>query len=306
MTARVAPACVAVIGVLLAAPAAAAQERLPGGRALVAEASLSPSTHLFGDAVVARVDVVVDPREFDPARLRVPLRFGPYRPAGGVRVERRESGGLVHVRYEATLRCLHVGCLAPRAQTPLGGQEEGRGERHTIALPPVEVLHGDEILLVRHFPAVQVVSRLNTAPDQGQRGYAASLEPPAPTYRARPGLLAALALAAALLLTLFPAALVLRALHARWLAARAWRPLTAHERALVLVDWTARREDGDVDRRKALEALAVVLDRRGERGLAARARGVAWTEQPPPGARAEELGTEARRALNGGGDGRLA
>ena len=86
---------------------------------------MTPSTHLFGDAIVARVDVVFDPAEFDPDRLRVRLRFEPYEAVGGIRETRRRSGRLVHVRYEAALRCLHVGCLAPRTETILGGQEEG-------------------------------------------------------------------------------------------------------------------------------------------------------------------------------------
>ncbi len=290
---------------LVLAPAGAAQEPLPGGRALVAEASLSPTTHLFGDRVVARVDLVVDPREFDPGRLRAGIRFGPYEAVGGIREARRRSGGLVHVRYEATLRCLHVGCLAPREQTALGAQEEGRAERHTIALPPVEVLYREAngretLLLVDHFPSLQVLSRINTAVATSRGGaFAASLAPPPPTYRARAELLAALALAAAALLALLPATLLGRALRERWAGRRRWRPLPPLERALTLVDWTARREDGADDRRKALESLAVVLDERGERGLAAAARGAAWAAEPPARERVGELGAQARE-LNGG------
>jgi hypothetical protein len=303
---------VVLVGALALAPTTGAQEPLPGGRALVAEVSLTPTTHLFGDSVVARVDLVVDPREFDPGRLRAAVRFGPYEAVGGIREGRRRSGGLVHVRYEATLRCLHVGCLAPREQTTLGAQEEGRAERHTIALPPVEVLHREgngreTILLVEHFPSVQVVSRINTAATSTRgRAFGASLAPPQPTYRVRPELLAALALAAAALLALLPAGLLGRALHDRWAAGRRWRPLPPLERALTLVDWTARREDGAEDRRKALESLAVVLDDRGERELAAAARRAAWASAAPDGGRAGELGAEARRNLGGGARDRTA
>jgi hypothetical protein len=305
----------ATLSLLVVPVAAAAEGPLPGGRAIVATASVSPSTHLFGDNIVARLDVVVDPREFDPDRLDVRLRFAPYEAVGGIGEERREVGPLLHLRYEATLRCLHADCLAPRLQSTLGGQEEGRGERHTIRLPPAVISYGGAVLLTRRFPAAQVVSRINTAqasalaPDArpgSQGAFAASVEPPDPTYRIRPRVLAGAALALACLLTLFPLALAWRLVHARWRAARRWRPLSPLERALALVDWTARRDDGDEDRRKALEALAVVLEQRGARPLAETARALAWDEEPPLGERAGQLGADARRELDGGARGRSA
>ena len=306
--------CVAAtLSLLVASAAAAAESPLPGGRAVVATASVTPTTHLFGDAIVARVDVVFDPAEFDPERLRVRLRFEPYEAVGGIRETRRRSGRLVHVRYEAALRCLHVGCLAPRTETILGGQEEGRAERKTVQFPPAAVLYGPqgnaELLLSRLFPPVQVVSRINTAQasglapgaQPGSRGaFAASLEPPPMTYRIRPGLLAGLAVGAALLLLVFPLVVVGRLAHGRWRAARGWRPLPPLERALVLVDWSARREDAGEDRRKALEALAVVAEQRGARPLADTTRALAWAEEPPPPELAGEAGSEARRTLDGG------
>ena len=295
------------LAALALVPAALAQG-LPGGRALAVKVSLSPSTHLFGDAVVARVDLVADRREFDSGRLRAALRFAPYAPSGGIREERRTLGGLVHVRYEATLRCLHAGCLAPREQTTLGAQEEGRAERHTVRLPPLNVLYREAdgretILVTEHFPPVQVLSRLNTAAGDAST---ASLVPPPPGYRLRPELLAGLALAAAVLLALYPAALLVQALRRRWLSARRWQPLPPFERALTLVDWSARRDDGSEDRRKALESLAVALEGRGEPELAAAARRAAWGAEPPPGDRAGELGAQARELLNGGARGRTA
>ncbi|MBA2461737.1 MAG: hypothetical protein H0V45_08250, partial [Actinobacteria bacterium] len=209
MVGRALLACLAFL--LLADAAAAREEPLPGGRGLVAAASLAPSTHLFGDSVVARFDVVLDPEQFDSDRLEVRLRFAPYEPVGSVEETRREVGRLVHLRYEATLRCLHIGCIAPRFQSALGAQEEGRAERHAIRLPPADILYEENdgstpVLLSKRFPIVEVVSRINTArlealdPDArpGSEGaFVASLEPPDRTYRARPALLAALALGAA-------------------------------------------------------------------------------------------------------------
>jgi len=300
--------CVAAtLSLLFASAAAAAESPLPGGRAIAATASVKPSTHLFGDSILARFDVVFDPAEFDPDRLRVRLRFEPYEAVGGIHETRRRTGRLVHLRYEATLRCLHVGCLAPRAETKLGGQEEGRAERHTVQFPPAAVLEGAEgkgkLLLTRLFPPVQVVSRINTA-DRG--GFAASLEPPSSTYRIRPALLAGLALAGAALLLLFPLVLAGRLAHGRWRATRVWRPLPPLERALTLVDWSARREDAGEERRKALEALAVVAEERGARPLAETTRALAWAAEPPAPGPTGEAGFEARRTLDGGGRDRSA
>lgn len=303
----------ACLGALLLAPAVAAEDAIPGGRAIVVNASVSPSTHLFGDPVVARLDIVLDPVQFDPDGLQVRLRFEPYESVGPVEETRSEVGQLVHLRYRTTLRCLHMDCIAPQTQSVLGGQEEGRAERHTIQFEPIEIRYGTRgagrVLLTEQFPAVQVVSRINTAqassldPDArpGSQGvFAASVEPPAPTYRVRPELLVGIALAAAFLAALLPVVLVWRLLNARWLAARRQPPLSPLDRALALIDWTGRRDDGGEDRRKALEALAAVLESGGAQPLAASTRALAWAEESPARERAAEAGSDGRRALDRG------
>nr|MBA2460902.1 hypothetical protein [Actinomycetota bacterium] len=186
-------------------------------------------------------------------------------------------------------------------------------------LPPIEILYEEDdgttpVLLTKRFPVAEVVSRINTARLQGldpdarpgsEGAFVASLEPPERTYRARPALLAGLLLGAAFLLVHFPAVLVGRLLRARWRAARQRGPLSPLERALVLVDWTARRDDAE-DRRKALEALAVVLEHGGVRPLAATTRELAWAERSPAGSEAGEAGAAARRTLAGRGNGRAS
>jgi hypothetical protein len=308
-------ACLA--GLLLAGPASG-QDALPGGRAIIATASISPDTHLFAEPVAARVDLVLDPEQLDPDRTQVRMRFAPYKHVGPVKETRREVDELVHVRYTATIRCLDVECLAPRFETVLGEQEAGRAERHTYRFPAAEIHYEEDdgrpqLLFRRAFPPVQVVSRLNTAqldaadqPGTTRSAYTASLEPPAPTYRTSPERIAAVALAAALLLFLFPAVLAVRFLLARWRASRRPRQLSPLERALVLIEWTGRRADGEHERRKALEALADALDREGARPLAEATRTFAWAEESPGPERADELAAEARTTLAGGGNGRPA
>ena len=308
------------LAALFLVPAAPAQDALPGGRALVATASVSPEAHLFADPVVARLDLVLDPRQFDPDRIRVALRFAPYEPVGEIQETRREVGKLVHVRYTATLRCLDVRCIAPQESTILGQQEAGRGERHTLQFAPAEIGYQNEAgraqaLLQRRFPPVQVVSRINTARlDEAanqpllrsRSSYVASLEPPPTTYRVSPTLLAALALGAAGLLLLFPAVLLVRLAYGRWRDARRPRPLSPLERALVLVEWTARGQNGAEDRRKALEALAAALEQAGARPLAETTRELAWAEESPGREHAGEVAAQARHTAAGGGRGRPA
>jgi hypothetical protein len=310
------PVAVACVAALLAAPAATAEGPLPGGRAIVVKASVSPDTHLFADPVVARVDVVLDPKQFDPGRIRVNLGFEPYELVGSVTVTRHAVGALVEVRYTAVLRCLHVGCIAARFQTELGEREADRPDRYAVRFQPAEILYQEangrsELLFQRPFPPVEVVSRLNAAQAaevdiDSVTGYRASVEPPPPTYRAPPRLLASLALAAALLMLAFPAALAGRALHERWRASRRPRPLSPLERALLLIAWTAQQPDGDERRRKALEALALVAEHGGAASLAEATREVAWDRELPGGPQAEELAARAATTLTGGGNGRPA
>jgi hypothetical protein len=310
-------AAVASLAALLLVPPAAAQDALPGGRAIFATASVSPDTHLFAEPVAARIDLVLDPGQLDPDRIQVRMRFAPYQLVAPIKETRREVGELVQLRYTATLRCLDVRCIAPRFRTALGEQEGGRAERYAFRFPPAEILYEEggrpELLFARAFPAVEVVSRINTAqldaaeqPGTAGSGYTASLEPPSTTYRMSPERIAAVAFAAAFLLLLLPAVLIGRFVRARWKASRRPRQLSPLERALVLVEWTSGRASGEHDRRKALEALADALERGGARPLAETARTFAWAEESPGPERADALAAEARTTVAGGANGRSA
>jgi hypothetical protein len=307
-------AAVACLAALLAAPAATAADPLPGGRAIIVTTSVSPDTHLFADPVVARVVVVVDPTQFDPDRIRVNLDFKPYELVGPLQVRRRTVGELVEIRHTATLRCLHVGCIAPRFRTALGEREADRPDRYAIRFQPADVTYEaesgrSESLLQRLFPPVEVVSRLNAAQAaevdiDSVTGYRASVEPPPGTYVMPPRLLAALALVAALLLFAFPATLAGRFLLERWRASRRPRPLTPLERALLLIAWTSRQPGGEERRRKALEALARVAEHGGAGQLAEATRALAWDLESPAGSEADELAAQAATSLTGGANGR--
>jgi hypothetical protein len=65
------------------------------------------------------------------------------------------------------------------------------------------------------------------------------------------------------------------------------------ERALRLVEWARERQNG-VERRKALEALAVELDVSGRAALAENTRALAWSSASPSPAASDELVTSVR------------
>lgn len=302
---------------LLLAPATG-RAALPDGRAIAVVTSLSQDVHLFAEPVVARVLVIVDSKEFAPERVRVVTNFGPYEIVGRVERTRRTIGDVVEMRYAATLRCLVAACVAPRYATVLGEQESGRPERYTYRFRPAEILYERpsgraELLLQRPFPALEVVSRINTAQVEAvdpldesgladparASSYTASLEPPSPTYRISPQALAGIAFALAGVLLVFPAWLTGRVVVARWGAVRRPRQLSPADRALLLVEWASRIQDGDADRRRALEALADVLEQKGEGRLADTARTQAWATDAPDPTRSKELAREARSVLGG-------
>jgi hypothetical protein len=301
---------------------ATAQAVLPGGRAIAVTTSISPDVHLFAEPVVVRVAVVVDAKQFDPDRITAQLSFDPYKLVGPVERSRRRVGDVVELAYTATLRCLDADCIAPPRSTALGAQEGGRPERYTLRFPPAEIVYQHpggrvELLLQRKFPAVEVVSRINASQLKAAsqyrfqnpllaNTYRASVEPPPATYRVPPRLLAAGALALAALLALFPATLAGRVVLRRWRASHRPRQLSPLERALLLVQWTSRQPDGEEDRRRALDALADVLEHSGALPLAEITRTSAWADAAPGPQRADELAAEARSVLGGGGNGRAS
>jgi hypothetical protein len=69
--------------------------------------------------------------------------------------------------------------------------------------------------------------------------------------------------------------------------------VSALERALRLVEWAQKRENG-AERRQALEVLAVELDTAENGGLADSARTLAWSPAAPAPAAAEELVSSIR------------
>jgi hypothetical protein len=300
-----------VLAALLLAPLAGCsgdgdQAAPPPGKDFAASRSLTPTAHLFGEFVHARVDVIVDREKLDPDRVRATLNFLPYRIQNGVERSREDFSHFTRLRWEATLRCITIACVPSRIQSVLG-EQEGRGERRTYRFKPARVSYEDpktgKVSRLRQvfWPPLDAISRLS--PDEQQIPSYASLGPGGefgatlapvdePSFRAPAWLLGGALLAAALALLALPTTLIVREVRRRRPAPQAEAQLSPLELALQRVERV--RDHGDAgEQREALEALAFELD--GD-GRAARVRALAWQPDAPAAADTTALVTELRGA----------
>lgn len=250
--------------------------------------SVTPSLHVFGDPVEARVEVVVDSATVDPASVRVDPEFAPYELAGRARVERIQVGDVGVVRFTYRLLCHKEGC-------------DASGARGVVALPSARVLYhfregtGNAVAPL-DWPSFEVISRATDVDVDRIRWEAAEVTLPPVSHR-----FDATALAVVLL--------VLAALAvglAAWLVRRAWRTpasaiavsggMTARpprlERAFVQARSAATNGDSG-RRRRALERVALELTALGQYELADEARSLAWS---PREATDDDVDTLAARA----------
>lgn len=289
----------AVVIVAVVSLAEGTRGRAAGAAPIAAGGTLGPRSHLFGDTLVARIDVTVDRRFVDPRRIHVASSFAPYT-SGGETVTRRNAGETTYLRFETSLRCLQEACLP--------GAEQKRfafpGARITYAAPGGQ--GGKRALLVA-WPPVKVFSRLDDAAARDLRAQppfrvdVATL--PKVEYRIPPGALTAMLAVAALVLLVAAALLVLRAFPGALRFVRGQRPrrLRPLELALALVQRTTAH-GGPAEQRRALELLADELARTGGNGLVEDARELAWSESPPSANAIRTLEGRVRAVIERGAD----
>jgi hypothetical protein len=258
--------CLSGIAVVAALLLPALFRSQPKRTARVVQATLTPRTHLFGQPVVATLEV--------PAGSAFRARFTPYRVVRRTIVRKGASA-----RYEFTLQCLRSVC----AGLP--------GTEREVPLPAVHIRLPNGKRFVGYWPPLRVASRLGPS-DLAQpvpRGNAVVPD----SGRANRALGVGLAAGAALAL------LAAGLLGVLWLAPRPLRfglagrnghaGLSDLDYALVVTGLAAG--GGPDDRRAALESLAVALDERGEGDLAAEARRIAWSPLQPRGDALRRLAT---------------
>jgi hypothetical protein len=298
---------VAAASLLVAAPAAA---RLPvyqtgsslgEGVPLKAYASITPTVHLFGDSLTAKLAVVADTKWIDPMRLRVTASFAPYastRPS----VYRVHVGRFAQVTWTWTLRCITAPCvprLPPsdkfhvfhftRARIDYVGLDRQPAYGINASWPPVEVLS-------QVSPGVAAFLRKTN-----HLNWRLGMTPvAAPTYRVSPSLLfwLALGLAGGLGLTAL-------ALAYRWyLVVRPRRAAiyieqgTPLERALAVLRYAHEHGDETLQR-KAFERVAGELGIEQADELTRMARELAWSARTPEHEEVEEFAEQARGTQDG-------
>jgi hypothetical protein len=261
---------------VLAAPAA--------GRAadISVAAQLAPRPLLFGAHGVARVTVIVDARRVNVDSIRIAAPLAPLTTVAAT-TRRHRAGDLVRVTFERVVVCDSDACVpgARRLLVRLGAIRVTARSRDDRLLRAAAT-----------WPSLRIVSRLSAAAiAAADPPFRVPADLPAPSYRVSPTRLSRAFLAGGLLALIAGAGLVVPPL-----VRRGRRPADelALEHALRAV-----RSSLDADaplRRRALEALARVLDDR--RGTAAGdgVRTLAWAEPAPDPQAMSALADEVEQA----------
>jgi hypothetical protein len=233
---------------------------------LSVRATITPPLAGFGDRLVARVAVLVDPRTVDAHHVHLNLNLAPLTPLA--RLHARRSAHAIVVE-------LPVSCLAVACTSTSGAQR--------LVLPAVQVeaprRSGGTARAETRWPVLEVRGRVLSSEVDVRRAprFRANLSLPAVRYRISPGTLAPLLDVLAVLLALAGVALA-----AREAALRLRRPRGAQidelARALALA-----RESGSrpaPDRRRALGLVARLLGDR-EEPLSTPVNELAWSKPQP-------------------------
>ncbi len=249
----------------------------------VAKASVSPRSSLFGDTLTPRVDVLVDPRRVDPSSIALTPTFAPFKIVSESRSQGDGPGRSQLIRYTWAIQCLSADCVTLMVQ----GSGAARETRSIQLRPPrvtAKAPDGSAVPIPVSWPSFVVHSRLSGPEIELATPEASpTFTPPGPSWRVTPNAAGAAALSASVLLVLAAAWILISPLaqDARRLRVpRIPKHLSPVERALRLAEHAAAHGEPE-EERKALQRLAVELERQGDIELAGRAGRLAWSEGDP-------------------------
>jgi hypothetical protein len=262
-----------------------------GDEPITGTALLEPEQHLFGDAVRARLELVVDRNRIDPDSVEVGANFASYRELRPLERKRTDSGPITMLRYDFLVACLTAACLP---------KEGGRVDFGAVAVEYTP--RGDPVPQTAsvEWPPLRAAGRID--PDRLEqaalRAELRDLTPP--SYRISPK---AVELVALLLAVLFAAAAAILALRfvpldriAARLGARRADRRTPLERALAQVRDAITR-DRPAEGRRALDRLAAELRAAENPELAGDASRLAWSKGAPGDARVRPLSNDVERVI---------
>jgi hypothetical protein len=257
---------------------------------LATSSRIDPQTHLFGQRVHARLEVVYDADRVERGSLAIAPGFGAYHV-----VERHESrasfGHVDRVRFEWALECLTARCLPRKDGVVQFRPTRLQYEQRALPAPQTATVE---------WPQLRVAARVGPADLKAVELQADARDLPPVSYGVEPKTVALVGYTLAGLLSLAGLLLLLRALDfraqlARALAGRQDR-LSALQRALALVRGHTTR--GEHDRsRPALERLAGELRRTREPDLAFDASRLAWRRSNPSDTTISPLSDEVERVI---------
>jgi hypothetical protein len=248
--------------------------------------ALSTTAALFGDPVVAEVDVVSRDADVPAVSVRVATTFAPLTVIS-TKVDRARLGGASLLRTTVMLQCLSRACLPPA-----GGR--------LVQLRPIVVTYahdGAHARTVIPWHPLQISSRLPQGADG--IGVIDTAPPLDPGFARSPTTVRAVLLLATALLLLGGAALVVSALWPASLRGRRqWAKLSPLERSLRLVEAAAGGAD-ETERRRTLDQLALRLGDAQSPQLEGQTRALAWGQAPPEPRDLTMLAAKVRATLNG-------
>jgi hypothetical protein len=266
-----------------------------GEEPIVGTALLAPEQHLFGDAVRARVELIVDTDRVDPDSIEIGANFDPYRELRPVEVTRSEDGSLTKLGYDYVIGCLVSRCL------PTG---TGRVELGGVAVNYLRRGESAPDAATVEWVPIRAAGRID--PNELEQAALRSdlRELPSASYRVSPRTVELVALALAVLFAVGAAILILRLLPldrlATRLGARFVDNRSSLEQALELVRESSASGSAEEERR-ALERLAVELRRARNADLAEDASRLAWSPTQPVPAGVEPLSDEVERVISENG-----
>jgi hypothetical protein len=264
-----------------------------GEEPIVGTALLTPEQHLFGDAVRARVELIVDGNRVDPDSVEIGANFDPYRELRPVEATRSDDGALTKLRYDYVLGCLVSQCLP---------QGAGRVELPGVAVNYLRRGESEAATATVEWVPIRAAGRID--PNQlDQAALRSDLRDlPSASYRVSPRTVELVALVLAVLFAAGAAILILRLLPldriATRLGARFVDKRSPLEQALALVRESAASGSPEEERR-ALERLAVELRRNRNPALAGDASKLAWSQPVPAGI--DPLSDEVERVITENG-----
>jgi hypothetical protein len=300
---------VAVSALGLAAPAAASLPVFQSGSSLgegtpiKAYATITPTVHLFGDSVTARIAIVADTKWVDPNRLHVLASFTPYVSTRKPTILRLSIGRFAQVTYTWSLRCITAPCVPHVPPSDKFHVFRFHAAHIEYTAPSGKPLYG----INTSWPPVEVLSQVSPGvvaflAKSNRLNWRAQITPLAsPTYRISPELLIWLALALGTALVVAAAWFGHRwylVLRPQGVTAFAIDPGTTLERALAVLQYAHEKGDETLQR-KAFERVAAELGIERADELTRTARELAWSQRTPEDDEVEEFAEQARGSQDG-------